>query len=110
MGDVIPGSVIIQDDAGGTETVENVADVAEMVPGRLQVVFIDETREVYQGALFGGWGHWKMWIDTEGFGDGVEKHVGENPLTMPRDFIRYKLENISRDVPGTIKRLKRSNL
>lgn len=103
-----PGSVVIQTDDGELETVEDVADVAEVTPGRLQVVLMDETAEFRSGSLFGGWGEWRLWLDCDG--DELEYHVGENPLTMPDNTIRVTSDYGKIDRLGTIKRLKRPNL
>lgn len=99
---------IIQTD-GEIETVDDVADIAEISPGRLQVVYADESSEFLSGSLFGGWGEWRVWLDTER-GDELQQHVGEDPLTMPRDFIRFRSSHSTQDRAATIKRLKLPNL
>ena len=108
MSDTDPGSVTIRTDDGELETIKNVADVAEVTAGRLQVVLTDETSEFRSGSLFGGWGNWRMWFDCGG--DEFEHHIGENPLTMPWGFIRFQSKCGFRDRGGSIKRLRRPEL
>lgn len=102
------GSVAIRTDDGEIEQVTDVADVAEVTPGRLQVVFTDKTSEFRSGTLFGGYGTWKVWIDCTG--DDLEKYVGKNPLSMPGDYVQLRADygTVKRD--GPIKRLRRPNL
>jgi hypothetical protein len=102
------GSVSIRTEDGEIELIEDVADVAEVTPGRLQVVFTDKTSEFQSGSLFGGYGSWKIWIDCTG--DELEKYVGDDPLSMPGDYVKLQADygTVKRD--GPIKRLRRPNL
>lgn len=109
MSSAEPGSIVVDYEDGEKATIENVADAAEVTPGRLQVVFMDESSEFIEGSLFGGWGEWRVWLDPNYPGD-VEQYTGENPLTMPGEYIRYRPENGSRERAARIKRLRRPNL
>ena len=91
----------------GIESVENVADIAEMTPGHLQVVCMDESSEMISGSLFGGWGDWKMWLELNG---SVEQHVVERVLTVPTGAVEFNKDGRMYRTGGHIKRLKRPNL
>ena len=101
-------AIKIRNDDGDLESVENVADVAEVMPGRLQVVYEDESDEFVPGSLFCGYGRWKIWLNPR---DGeIEKYIGEDPMTMPGEFIRFHEGDVPTDRAATIKRLKRADL
>jgi hypothetical protein len=89
------------------ERCENVADVAEMVEGRLQVVFIDESTEFREGRIFGAKGAWKMWHDRRGT---LDKFVADDPMTMPAGFTTFRHDGHDHERTGRIKRLKRADL
>ncbi|TQQ81897.1 hypothetical protein [Halonotius roseus] len=109
MSDASPGSIVVRTANGDFETIENVADVAELVSGTLKVVFEDTTEETVSGSLFGGWGAWKLWLDPPA-GDGLQKYIGEDPLTMPNDSIRFRIDEGTLHRAARIKRLKQATL
>lgn len=109
MSNAEPGSIVVEVEDGEKATIENVADAAEVTPGRLQVVFMDESSEFIEGSLFGGWGEWRVWLQPDHPGE-VEKYEGTNPLTMPGDNIRFRPEHGTTERAANIKRLKRPNL
>jgi hypothetical protein len=104
-----PGCVIVRNDEYETETVEDVADIAEMAKGRLQVVHTDESTEFVNGVILGGWGDWKIWLDPAVGGE-MEKVTGEDPLAMSYGRLHYLTGETSVSTDAKIKRLKQSNL
>jgi hypothetical protein len=108
MSDTPTKSITIRTDGGEFEQIENVADVAEIMPGRLQVVYMDETSEFVSGSLFGSWGPWKMWIDRD---DDLRKLFVDSVMTYPpNDTISYDQGNLKFRSSGRIKRLKQPSL
>ena len=102
------GVAIKTDD--GIETIPDVADVAEVAPGRLMIATRDGDRDMTGGEIFGAFGVWKMWHERAG---AVEQFVADTPLTMPGDFTRFRQPGdlpVKRDRGGRIKRLKRADL
>lgn len=90
---------------------ENVADVAEVAPGRLMVAFLDGEQDMTDGEIFGATGRWKMWHDRAGT---VEQFWADSPLTMPAGFTRFRFrvgdDWLRLDRGGRIRRLKRPDL
>jgi hypothetical protein len=105
--------VIIETD-DGRQTLTDVADVAEVMDGRLQVADLDGNREMISGSIFGAFGRWRMWHENR-VGE-VEKFTSDTPLTMPGDFTRFYYENdrleclLKQERGGRIKRLRRADL
>jgi hypothetical protein len=103
--------LILETDEGELETIENVADVAEVAPGRLMVASLSGDREMVGGRIFGAYGQWKMWHET---GDDTEQFLAAGPITMPDDFTQFLVnrdgEWMDHARSGRIKRLKRADL
>lgn len=104
------GVAIKTDD--GIEQLPDVADIAEVAPGRLMVATRDGEREMIGGSIFGASGVWKMWHEQAGV---VEQYVAESPWTTPpNDVTRIRYQQGDRwyrqDRGGRIKRLKKPNL
>jgi hypothetical protein len=102
------GSVTVRTEDGEFELIENVADVAEVSPGRLQVVLMDQSATIVSGTLFAGWGMWKLWLDCNR--EKLEKYEVRSPCTMPGGHIKFRTNHGIRTHGRTMKRLKRPDI
>ena len=97
---------------GSMETLNDVADIAEVAPGRLMIATLDGSRDMTGGTIFGSFGEWKMWHEAD-TGD-VIQYLAETPLTMPGDVTKFRYRDNERwydaQRSGRIKRLKRADL
>ncbi|QSG06345.1 hypothetical protein [Halapricum desulfuricans] len=106
--------MILTDD--GIEQHTNLADIAEVMDGKLQIADLDGNRELVPGTIFGASGRWKMWHEND-HGE-IERFVAEKPLTMPGDFTRFWFDTdenvvecrLKQERVGRIKRLRRADL
>jgi hypothetical protein len=96
---------------GSIEQINDVADIAEVAPGRLMVATSDGDREMIDGMILGASGIWKMWHDQAG---AVVQYVAESPWTTPPDVttFRYRHDDhwLRMSRGGRIKRLKDNDL
>ncbi|OYR54989.1 hypothetical protein [Halorubrum halodurans] len=90
------------------EKLTDVADVAEVSPSRLMIASLDGERDMIDGTIFGAYGRWKMWHETDS--GAVNRYLSEDPMTMPDDVLRFGADGYTRDQTGRIKRLKRADL
>jgi hypothetical protein len=88
------------------DSIETVADVAEVTPDRLQIAYLNGEREMVDGQIFGACGDWKIWLEHPK--SGIETHVGTYPITLPSDVIAIDGGKTQRE--GRLKRLKRADL
>ena len=97
---------------GELDQLPDVADIAEVAPGRLMIATTDGDRDMTGGEIFGAFGSWKMW--HAGGNNEVEQYLAETPLTMPGDVTKFSYRDDDRQYKaersGRIKRLKRADL
>ncbi|WP_074793256.1 hypothetical protein [Haloferax larsenii] len=98
----------------GDKRFSQVADIAEVTEERVQVVYLDGSREMVDGYIFAVFeGAWQMWLDT-GSGilrvDPAEGPILTLPFTSDSDLIKFQYDGLKRSHGGRIKRLKRSDL
>lgn len=100
--------LLVIDTGDGLDKRRDVADVAEVSEGRLQVVTLDGETEMVDGHLFGGFGYWKMWLDD---GRGIATvDPAFSPLTMPGDYIAFDYDGLRHEKYGDVLRLRRPDL
>ena len=92
----------------GIESVENVADIAEVSSGRLMIAEVSGDREMVDGTIFGAWGRWKTWHESDA--GVIATFVSDDPMTMPDDVIRFGIDGYTQDKTGRLKRLKSAEL
>jgi hypothetical protein len=96
---------------GSIEQINDVADIAEVAPGRLMVATSDGDREMIDGMILGASGVWKMWHEQAG---AVEQYVADSPWSTLIGVTTFQYQDGSRWIRmsrgGRIKRLKDNDL
>lgn len=106
MSEANPGSIVVRTD-GDLRTIEDVADVVQITPSKLKVVYTDTSEDMLSGTLFGAWGSWKMWLDPPD--KSLQKHQAQSPLTVG-NCVQFTQYNATFRRSAPIKRLKQRNL